>query len=333
MKLSIIIVNYKTTQLVLDCLSSVYKYGVSDVEIIVVDNDSNDSIAEKLKDFYPEAIFHQMGYNAGFARANNAGIQISRGENILLLNSDTINLDDAINKCNQMLRQSAFAAAGVQLLNPDNSPQISGNYAMTGGLNYLLPLPYTGQFLKAIANIAKVKRPSIPEASGTMEVDWINGAFLMVKRTAIEKAGLLDEDFFLYAEEAEWCSRIKKYGPLCIFGELNVLHLQGESANNAFGSEGKGYLNLFDRKGLQIMLSNFVRIRKQFGLLWFLVDLFIYFLTIPIFFAGAAIELIFFGNKGKYDLRQACGFAGNMIKLTKFIRPVIVNKPFFYKVL
>ncbi len=333
MRLSIIIVNYKTTQLVLDCLTSVYKYEMADVEIIVADNNSTDNIEQKLKEIYPDVIFHQMGYNAGFARANNAGIRLARGENILLLNSDTINIDNAINKCDEMLRNSVFSAAGVQLLNPDKTPQSSGNFAMKGGLNYLLPLPYTGKFLKGIADIAKVKRPSIQEATDTIEVDWINGAFLMVKKKAIEKAGLLDEDFFLYAEEAEWCNRIKKTGKLCIFGQLNVIHLQGESANNAFGSAGKGYLNLFDRKGLQIMLSNFVRIRKQFGLLWFLFDLMIYFITIPVFFSGAVIESIFSGVNKNYTLKQAVGFGRNMVGLTKFIRPIIVNKPFFYKVL
>ena len=333
MRLTIIIVNFKTEQLVLDCIQSIYKYDMSGVEIIIADNDSKDGLEKKLHKIYPNIVFINMGYNAGFARANNAGIKIASGENILLLNSDTINLDDAINKCNKMLTESAFAAAGVQLLNPDSSPQISGNYAMTGGLNYLLPLPYLGNFLKAIASIAKVKRPSIQEANDTVEADWINGAFLMVKKGVIQNAGLLDEDFFLYAEEAEWCSRIKRYGRLCIFGELNVIHLQGESSNNAFGSTGKGYLNLFDRKGLQIMLSNFVRIRKQFGIVWFLFDLAIYFLTIPVFFLGTFITSVFLTNNKKYTIEQAKGFGINMFQIIKSIPIIIRNKPFFYKVL
>ena len=67
----------------------------------------------------------------------------------------------------------------------------------------------------------------------------------MVKREAIDKAGLMDEDFFLYAEESEWCGRLRKVGRICLFGELNVIHLQGETINQAFGSDGKGYYNLF----------------------------------------------------------------------------------------
>jgi GT2 family glycosyltransferase len=64
--------------------------------------------------------------------------------------------------------------------------------------------------LKGLGNIVGVAKPNIPNATGTVEVDWINGAFMMVKKHAIEKAGLMDEDFFLYSEEAEWCSRLKK---------------------------------------------------------------------------------------------------------------------------
>ncbi len=331
MRLSIIIVNYKTAQLVLNCLASVYKYNTNNVEIFVVDNFSNDGLELLLQNKYPDVSFIQMGYNAGFARANNAAIKIAKGENILLLNSDTINVEDAINKCDELLRESFFSAACVQLLNEDGTPQISGNFAMKGGLNYLLPLPFTGSFLKAIANLLKVKKPSIEKAENTIEVDWINGAFLMVKKSIIEKVGLLDEDFFLYAEEAEWCSRIKKKGRLCIFGELNVFHLQGESSNSAFGSEGKGYFNLFDKKGLQIILSNFVRIRKQFGLFWFGFDLIFYFITIPVFFIGTLF--LKFSSSKKYNLNQVKGFARNMFLLLQFIPIIIKNKPFFYKVL
>lgn len=331
MNLSIVIVNYKTPQLVLNCLESIYKFSIKNVEIIVVDNNSNDQIELILQKKYSDIFFIQMGYNAGFARGNNAAIKIAKGENVLLLNSDTINIDDAINKCDELLRQSSFSAAGVQLLNEDNTPQISGNFAMKGGVNYLLPLPFVGFFLKAIAGIFNIKKPSIESTNKTLEVDWINGAFLMVKKAIIEKAGLLDEDFFLYAEEAEWCSRIKKQGTLCIFGELNIFHLQGESSNIAFGSEGKGYFNLFDRKGLQIMLSNFVRIRKQFGLFWCLFGLFFYFFTIPVFFIGTVILKICSSNK--YNFKQVRGFAKNMLLLLKFVPTIIINKPFFYKVL
>lgn len=333
MRLSVIIINYKSLPLVLDCLASLYRYDMSDAEIIVVDNNSGDDAENILREQYPGVSFLQTGSNAGFARANNAGIRAAKGEHILLLNSDTINLNNAVNLCDRQLRESDAAAAGVQLLNADGSPQVSGNFAMKGGLNYLLPLPYTGQFLKMLAGIFAVKKPSIENVTGNVDVDWINGAFLMVKKNIIEMAGLLDEDFFLYAEEAEWCSRIKKYGRLCIFGDLHVTHLQGETANTAFGSAGKGYFNLFDRKGLQIMLSNFVRIRKEFGIGWFLFDLAIYYFAVPVFFTGLFFSSLFFPKTKKYRWKQATGFAANMFRMFRYIPKIISNKPFFYKVL
>ena len=333
MRLSVIIVNYKTPQLVCDCIDSLKLFNTAGTEIIVADNDSDDGIEQMLHNKYPDVVFLRMGYNAGFARANNAAIRIAKGEQLLLLNSDTVNIDDAVNRCEELLRQSVYCAAGVQLLNPDHTPQVSGSFAMKGGLNYLLPLPFTGIFLKTIAGLMKVKKPSIEKAAAVTEVDWINGAFLMVKKAAVETAGLLDEDFFLYAEEAEWCSRLKKTGGLCIFGELNVLHLQGESANTAFGSSGKGYFNLFDKKGLQIMLSNFVRIRKQFGVSWFLFDLLIYIITVPVFFIGLLISTIIFLGKTTYSFRQFFGFCRNMLYMIGITPVIVKNRPHFYKVL
>jgi GT2 family glycosyltransferase len=151
----------------------------------------------------------------------------------------------------------------------------------------------------------------------------------MVKRTAIDKAGLLDEDFFLYAEEAEWCSRLRRLGKLCIYGQCHVIHLQGASANETFGSEGKGYYNLYDRKGLQIMLSNFVRIRKQFGVFWFLIQLLFYLLEIPVFFFGAALS---FGHS-RYSFHQWRGYCKNVAFIVKKSSLIMRNKPYFYKVL
>ena len=216
MHLSIIIVNYKTPELTVDCLRSVFDQTKEiDFEVIVVDNDSQDASKDIILGVFPQVSWLQMGYNAGFARANNAAIRQSRGEAILLLNSDTINQDNAIDKCFQLFNSSTYVACGVQLLNLDGSAQISGNYVMKGGLNHLLPLPYVGSFIKWIGTILSVNKPNVPEVVNETEVDWINGAFLMVKKSAINIAGLMDEDFFLYAEEAEWCARLKKVGKLC----------------------------------------------------------------------------------------------------------------------
>jgi hypothetical protein len=313
-------------------VQSIYAQNSSfNFEIIVVDNDSKDGSKEQILALFPKIIWVEMNYNSGFARANNEGIKRSKSDIVLLLNGDTIIENNAIEKCFHQFQSSAFVACGVQLLNPDRSPQISGNYAMKGGLNYLLPLPFLGILLKSFANMFGVKKPNVPDASGIVEVDWINGAFLMLKKNAIEKAGLLDEDFFLYAEEAEWCSRLKKVGKLCIYGDINVIHLQGETSNETFNSSGKGYMNLFDKKGKQIMLSNIVRIRKEFGVGWFLFILSVYIVEIPIFFVGVLFSKIFFSKK--YSFQQTKKYAENVFSVIKLSITIISDKPHFYKLL
>jgi GT2 family glycosyltransferase len=333
-ELSIIIVNYKTPGLVLDCLETVYAQTRQlAFEVLVVDNASGDNSYQLITGKYPLVKWLQMEYNAGFARANNAAIRMSAGKALLLLNSDTLIEDGAIEGCYRELITSPYVAAGVQLLNPDRTAQIAGNFFMKGGLNYLLPLPYLGTWIKKAGNFFKVDKPNVPNAISSVEVDWINGAFLMVKKEAAGEAGLMDEDFFLYAEEAEWCGRLRKLGKLCIYGQFHVVHLQGASANETFGSAGQGYYNLYDRKGLQIMLSNFVRIRKQFGIGWFLVQLLFYLLEIPVFGAGILFSRMAPKRNDRYSwvqFRKYCKNVGFVIGKSIII---IANKPYFYKVL
>lgn len=331
--ISVIIVNYKTPKLLLGCLRSIIDGGGSfPLEIIVVDNASGDNSRELVLDAYPSVKWIQMSYNAGFARANNEGIRQSASEIVLLLNSDTLNINNSIDECAELFARSEYIACGVQLLNEDGTPQISGNYFMKGGLNNLLPLPYVGAVLKRLGTFFAVKKPNVPDAKEPVEVDWINGAFLMVKKSAIDKVGLMDEDFFLYAEEAEWCSRLRKAGKLVIYGQYRIYHLQGETANVAFKSSGRGYYNLYDKKGLQIMLSNFVRIRKQFGVGWFLFHLFMYSFTAPLAVIASFFKILFYGAQGRLEFIRMLGFLRNILAIWHFTPIILRGDPFFYKI-
>jgi len=157
--LSIIIINYRTPALTKQTIQSIAEQteGIS-YEVIVVDNLSDDDSEQQIKKSFPGVVWHQMGYNAGFARANNQGIRLSKASVVLLLNPDTIVINEAIKRCYQRFVQTAYVGCSVQLLNPDLTPQISGNYFMKGGLNHLLPLPYWGAFLKMVAVVLKTKK-------------------------------------------------------------------------------------------------------------------------------------------------------------------------------
>ena len=332
--LSIILVNYKTPQLLVQCLRTVVEQTtLIRFEVIVVDNASGDNSRDIVRAAFPQVQWIQMKHNEGFARANNEGIRRSAGDVVLLLNTDTLIEERALENCYNDFTASEYVACGVQLLNPDNTPQISGNYFFKGGMNILLPLPVLGKFYKWLGETVKMKKPNLPEAKNIEEVDWINGACLMVKKDAIARAGLLDEDFFLYAEETEWCSRLRKQGRLCIFGQYHIIHLQGETSNQTFQSAGKGYYNLYDRKGLQIMVSNFLRIRKQLGTGWLLVNLLNYIAEIPIFFIGGFFRNLLKGQHPFQHFSLATGYAKNVFHLCALVPKMIASKPYFYKVL
>lgn len=329
--LSIIIVNYKSAGLIRDSLLSFLKGTELDLEIIIVDNNSDDRGLDRVATEFPGAVFLQMGYNSGFARANNYGIQYATAETVLLLNPDTISVGKAIDDCFRRLRDSRYVAAGVQLLNEDGSPQISGSFFPLGGLNNLLPLPVIGRLIKSLAVIFRAKSTNVPDSDTAVEVDWINGAFLMVKKTGIKKAGMLDNDFFLYAEEIEWCSRLRKITPLVLYGDLKFTHLQGTTANQVFDSSGKGYYNLYDKKGGQILLSNFVRIRKQYGAMWFLIHLIIYSFELPLLSLYFLFKRLLRDNS--IPTTMLSGYMGNLGLLFRNSPKILSGRPHFYKVL
>ncbi len=316
----------------LQCLQSAFRFSsANNFEWLVVDNDSQDDSKQVITSQYPAVKWIDMGYNAGFARANNAGMKAARGDTYLLLNPDTLIIDDSIDQCYLRLKSSNCIAAATQLLNADGSPQITGNFFMTGGLNHLLPLPYLGKLLRTIALSGGAKKTNIQQAGKASSVDWINGAFIMVKKDAVVKAGMLDEDFFLYAEEIEWCSRLKKQGDLLVFGDLFTTHLQGESINSATASDDKGYFNLYDKKGLQLMVSMNLRIRKQFGVAWFCFHLLVLILEVPLYFLLSFLHHLLLLKNPFSEWEKIAGYSSNVFKLLQLTPTIISNKPHFYK--
>lgn len=324
MLLSIIIVNYRSTKYILDCLQSAGPVLMQNKEIewIIVDNDSNDDGENQIRSLFPQVQFLQMGNNAGFARANNAGIKIAKGAHVLLLNPDTLLPENSILNCVQRLAASDCVACGVQLVHADKTPQFSGSYFTKGGLNHVLELPYWGKAVKWVANVLNVSKPSFIQVEKEIKVDWVSGAFLMVKQSAIKKAGLMDEDFFLYAEEVEWCSRLGKIGPLCLFGDITMVHLIGTT-----------YSNLSDKTGLQLMISNHVRIRKQYGIFWFILLLLNYTWAVPYAFIASVIIHTIKGKSPFTELDYLSGFAKNVGTIWTMLPTIILGKKYFYKFL
>jgi GT2 family glycosyltransferase len=333
---SVIIVNYFSYTVLKGCLKSLRQASAMlNVEIIVVNNGDLEQNLAELQVEFSEVIWLETGYNAGFARANNLGIAHARAPLVLLLNSDTL-VPKGILEYLQLFMNNHqdVVASGVQLVYPDGSPQISGNFAVRGGLNYLMMIPYWGDLLKWIGKKAGLRKPNLSAVgSEAAEVDWINGAFLLVRRSAIEKAGMLDPDFFLYHEESEWCSRLKKQGKLVVLSGFSVVHFEGYSSAATFQSSTRGHSQLFDKKGKQLWISLLLRLRKEFGVGWLCFHLLTFTLALPTLLIISAFHQLFFRGKKDNILQKILGFCKNILSGWVYLPKLLLGKPYFYKVI
>lgn len=227
MDLSIIIISFDTKELLRECLTSVLNQtkGV-EFEVIVVDNGSSDTSVEMVKKEFPQIKLIKNKENLGFAKANNQALRQSHGEYVLLLNSDTKIVNNALVKLvNFAESKKDLGIAGPRLLNLNDTPQPSA------APFYTLPVTAISLF-----SGDKFLRQS---PSKSTPVDWVSGACFLIKREVIEKIGLLDERFFMYAEEMEFCYRAKKAGyQVYFYPQAEVIHLiQGGSSASWQGKQ------------------------------------------------------------------------------------------------
>lgn len=232
-ELSIIIVNWNTKDILQMCIESVYKTTQNiSFDIIVVDNGSTDGSAAMVQKKFPRVKLIRNKRNLGFAAANNQGIKKAQGLFILLLNSDTIILDNAIRKTVEfMKRKSDAGAVGCKLLNPDYSLQHScyNFYSFFKRVivrkfipKFFIPLKYQRNLESLITSW---------DYSEVKEVDYVRGAFIMVRNEVFREVGLLDESFFMYGEEKDLCLRMKRAGwRVYFYPEAQIVHLKGTSA-------------------------------------------------------------------------------------------------------
>lgn len=229
MDVSVIVVNWNTKDLVTQCLQSVHDtIGSLDFEIIVVDNASTDGSPEMVCERFPQVRLLDNRENVGFAVANNQAIRASQGRYILLLNSDTVALPGALSQMVHFLDcHPDTGAVGPKLINPDGSfqasyadfPTLLTESLQAFGLARWLYGPYC---------------PSPPPRPGerACTVDWVAGACLMVRREVVDTVGLLDEDYWMYSEETDWCYRIHQAGwNIYYLPEIEIIHI-GEASSS-----------------------------------------------------------------------------------------------------
>ena len=232
MDLSIIIVNYNTSKLIIQALNSVYKNSKNiNFEIIVVDNASKDDSVEMIKKHFPQVILIQNNENLGFSKANNIAIKRSIGEYILLLNSDTIVMEDTLEKMIKYMNDNPdVGASGCKVVLPDGSLDKACKRSFPTPQNAL----YNALKLDRLFPQSKVfgeYNLTYLDENEIHDVDCLVGAFMMVRREVIEQVGLLDEDFFMYGEDIDWCYRIKQAGwRIVYYPKTKIIHYKGGSS-------------------------------------------------------------------------------------------------------
>lgn len=228
--LSIVIVNWNTREHLARCLERIYEtVAAVAFEVIVVDNASRDGSPEMVKERFPQVELLANGENAGFARANNQAIRQSGGRYVLLLNPDAFVMEGTIDRMVEFLdAHPTVGMAGCQLLGEDGTVQPSCTGFPTLATEFFL-FTYLDRLLKRSPIFARY-RMTYWDFDDVRPVDVIQGAFMLVRREAMEEVGLLDEGFFMYSEEMDWCYRFKQRGwPVYYVPYARAVHVGGQS--------------------------------------------------------------------------------------------------------
>jgi GT2 family glycosyltransferase len=210
--LAIIIVTLSNRKILSECLDSIYKNTHKiNFEVIVSDNGSTDGSQGMVKKNYPQVKLIENGKNLGFVKANNIGLKIANAHYSMLLNDDTLVKDSALDKMVEFMNNHPEAGAcGAKLLNIDGTIQRQGGIFGKKSWKAQKPVP----------------------------VDFVIGAALLVRKTVIEKVGLLDENLFFYNEDLDWCRCIRKGGwKIYLLPQAEIIHYGGYSSKKTLNSK------------------------------------------------------------------------------------------------
>lgn len=256
-ELSIIIVNYRTKGLVKTCLKGIEKSNLKcTYEIIVVDNNSHDGTIEMVKSTFPKVRAIQADDNKGLAAGNNIGLRISGGEYILIINPDIAVFDGMVEKMLDFMKQNEkIALLAPKLINPDGTVQISTYHfpSLVIPLYRRTPLgklPWAKKSLRKYLMLDWNRNDVRP-------VDWALGACLLVRKKYYQDIGEMDERYFLYFEDVDWCRRFWAAGyQVYFYPEVKLIHY-----HRRLSAESPGLSGIF---------TSATRIHIQSGIKYFL---------------------------------------------------------------
>jgi N-acetylglucosaminyl-diphospho-decaprenol L-rhamnosyltransferase len=227
-KFSVVVVNYHSWPLTLACVASLRATGREDVEILVVDNDT-----ETVPDLPPGVRLSRSGENLGLTKAWNREIPHTTGDLVVLLNPDTVVEEDFFERVEAFFEgEPSAGVAGPRILDADGELQLSARreISLLSGL-----LGRTSLLTRLFPNSPPVKNqfPALEVLSNPTKVDWVSGACMVVRRETLGNVFPLDERFFLYFEDADLCRRAREAGwPVFYLPEVEVLHQTGGSSRS-----------------------------------------------------------------------------------------------------
>ena len=230
-RLTIVIVSYNTRDTLVRCLKALHDSPPKiSHQIIVVDNASSDGTVDLIHAKWPSLRIIQMDFNAGFSAANNAAIDSSQSELVLLLNSDTVPAPNSIdNLVSAFDDNSDVAAAGPRLINLRGQVELSFGRMISPwneAWQKLVTLGITEQFPFFTSWLKR-------KTHTTHYPDWISGACMLVRRTDGDTVGWLDERYFLYTEDVDFCAALRAVGHRILFTpDAEVVHIGGQSGSN-----------------------------------------------------------------------------------------------------
>lgn len=245
---SLVIVSYNTREITRKCLECVRKYakGISH-EVFVVDNASSDGSADMVAMEFPWATLIRMRQNKGFAGGNNPALRQASGKYILLLNSDAFLSEGALSKSIRYMDQNPRTGVlGCKLTNPDGSLQPSAR-SLPSPLNKILHVTGLASRFSKSKFFGRADF-SWWDHSEPRTVGWVVGAFLMIRHQTLEEIGILDERYFLYFEEIDYCLTARRAGwDVVFYPHVQVVHLGGQSSvatNEKISSKGKQSISI-----------------------------------------------------------------------------------------
>lgn len=222
--LSIILVCWNNNAYLDPCLKSLYDSRMKNsFDIVVVDNGSTDGSQQMLAEKYPEVKVIQNAENVGLGKASNQGIEATNGSYVLLLNNDTIVNGPSFDTMIEFLDQHPkTGAVGGKLLNPDGTIQACYNYFSTLKEEFFVAT--------RLGELIRRGYPAIMKSEEITSVEWLGSACLMLRRSALDKVGLLDEEYFIYGDEADLQYRLKKAGwDVYYLPHATTIHFGGRS--------------------------------------------------------------------------------------------------------